>query len=67
MVRPTAGTDHRTHDERNAAVAGCIRLRNSRSEPKSGFAPESRIRQWTEYPAEASGCAGKGQFPDGGL
>lgn len=48
------GTDHRTHDEQNAAIAAYIRWRNSRAEPKTRFAPESPIRQWTAYPAKAA-------------
>lgn len=48
------GTDHRTHHEQNAAIAAYIRWRNNRAEPKSRFAPESPIRQWTEYPAKAA-------------
>ncbi|WP_239104211.1 transposase [Microbispora corallina] len=48
------GTDHRTHDEQNAAIAAYIRWRNSRAELKTRFAPVSSIRQWTEYPAKAA-------------
>ncbi|MEW2298060.1 transposase [Streptomyces sp. NPDC006743] len=48
------GTDHRTHDEQNAAIAAFIRGRNGRAEPKVGFAPESPIRQWTEHPAKSA-------------
>ncbi|MDX2683769.1 IS630 family transposase [Streptomyces soliscabiei] len=48
------GTDHRTHGEQNAAIAAYIRWRNSRAEPKTRFAPQSSIRQWTEYPAKAA-------------
>ncbi|MEU9273508.1 hypothetical protein AB0D87_04545 [Streptomyces sp. NPDC048342] len=48
------GTDHRTHDEQNAAIAAYIRWHNARAEPKTGFAPESPIRDWTEYPAKAA-------------
>ncbi|MFF1605231.1 IS630 family transposase [Streptomyces mirabilis] len=48
------GTDHRTHDEQNAAIAAYIRWHNARAEPKTGFAPESPIRHWTEYPAKAA-------------
>ena len=48
------GTDHRTHAEQNAAIAACIRRRDARAEPKTNFAPDSPIRQWTEYPAKAA-------------
>ncbi len=48
------GTDHRTHGEQNAAIAAYIRWWNSRAEPKTRFAPQSSIRQWTEYPAKAA-------------
>lgn len=47
------GTDHRTHAEQNTAIAAYIRWRNTRAEPKTNFAPDSPIRQWTEYPANA--------------
>ena len=33
------GTDHRTHEEQNAAIAAYIRWRNARAEPKTNFAP----------------------------
>ncbi|MER8162403.1 hypothetical protein [Streptomyces sp. NPDC094472] len=48
------GIDHRTHDEQNAAIAAHIRWYNARTEPKNRFAPESPIRQWTEYPPKAA-------------
>jgi hypothetical protein len=49
------GTDHRSHDEQNAAIAAYVRRRNARAEPKkTNFAPVSPIRQWTQYPAEAA-------------
>ncbi|MFD7996978.1 hypothetical protein [Streptomyces mexicanus] len=48
------GTDHRTHDEQNAAIAAFVRCRNGRAEPKVRFAPESPIRQWTDYPARSA-------------
>ncbi|WP_381794463.1 hypothetical protein [Streptomyces niveus] len=48
------GTDHRTHEERNAAVAAYIRWRNARAEPKINFAPDWSIRQWTAYPSKAA-------------
>jgi len=48
------GTDHRSHDEQNAATAAYVRWRNARAEPKTNFAPDSPIRQWRQYPAEAA-------------
>lgn len=48
------GTDHRTHIEQNAAIAAYIRWRNARAEPKTNFASDSPIRQWTQYPAKAA-------------
>jgi hypothetical protein len=48
------GTDHRTHTEQNAAIAGYIRWRNQRCGPKTGFATDSPIRTWTSYPAKAA-------------
>ncbi|BBJ45195.1 hypothetical protein SSPO_079130 [Streptomyces antimycoticus] len=46
--------DHQTHDEHNTAIAAHIRWYNARAEPKNRPAPESPIRQWTEYPAKAA-------------
>ncbi|WP_229914130.1 transposase [Streptomyces capitiformicae] len=34
------GTDHRSHDEQNAAIAAYIRWHNTRAEPKTNFAPD---------------------------
>jgi transposase len=48
------GTDHRTHEEQNAAIAAYVRWRNARAEPKTNFAQDSPIRQWTHYPAKAA-------------
>ncbi|MET7978790.1 transposase [Streptomyces mirabilis] len=48
------GTDHRSHDEQNAAIAVYVRRRNARAEPKRAFAPDSPIRSWTEYPVRAA-------------
>ena len=48
------GTDYRSHDEQNAAIAAYVRWRNARAEPKRAFAPDSPIRSWTEYPATAA-------------
>ncbi|MFJ9683763.1 hypothetical protein ACIRP2_37965 [Streptomyces sp. NPDC101194] len=48
------GTDRRTHEEQNASIAAYIRWRNARAEPKTSFAPDSPIRQWTEYPSKAA-------------
>ncbi|MFF7438064.1 IS630 family transposase [Streptomyces sp. NPDC008122] len=47
------GTDHRSHDEQNAAIAAYIRWHNAHAEPKTNFAPDSPIRAWTHYPAKA--------------
>ncbi|MFJ7629798.1 hypothetical protein ACIQZN_25205 [Streptomyces sp. NPDC097595] len=48
------GTDRRSHGEQNAAIASCSRWRNARAAPKTGFAIESPIRTWTDYPAKAA-------------
>ncbi|MFF3878243.1 IS630 family transposase [Streptomyces sp. NPDC001978] len=48
------GTDHRTHDEQNTAIAAYIRWRNTLAQPKTNFAPDSPIRQWTEYPVHVA-------------
>jgi transposase len=48
------GTDHRSHDERNAAIGSYVRWRNRHARPKVGFAASSPIRSWTGYPAEAA-------------
>jgi hypothetical protein len=48
------GTDHRTHAEQNAAIDAYIRWRNTRAEPKTGFATDSPIRSWTHYPTKAA-------------
>ena len=44
-----SGTDHTSHAEQAAAIAGYIRWRNARAEPKRDFAPDSVIRTWTGY------------------
>jgi transposase len=41
------GTDHRTHEEQNAAIAAYVRWRNARAEPNTNFAQDSPIRRWT--------------------
>jgi transposase len=43
------GTDHQTHAEQGDAIAGYIRWRNTRAQPKRNFAPDSMIRTWTDY------------------
>jgi transposase len=43
------GTDHRSHAEQADAIAGYMRWRNARAEPKRDFAPGSIIRTWTDY------------------
>lgn len=48
------GTDHRSHTEQNAAIAAYIRWRNARAQPKTGFATDSPIRTWTNYPANVA-------------
>jgi transposase len=48
------GTDHRSHDEQNAAIASYVRWRNKRARPKTNFAASSPIRSWTSYPAKAA-------------
>lgn len=39
------GTDHRSHQEQDAAIGAYIRWRNHHAKPKTTFAPNSRIRQ----------------------
>ena len=51
------GTDHRSHTEQNAAIAGYVRWRNARARPKVNFAVNSPIRTWTNYPVKAAGRA----------
>jgi transposase len=48
------GTDHRSHTEQNAAIAGYVRWRNARAQPKVNFAVNSSIRTWTDYPVKAA-------------
>jgi transposase len=48
------GTDHRSHDEQNTAIGAYNRWHNARAEPKTNFAPDSRIRTWTQYTAKAA-------------
>ncbi|MFE7313968.1 transposase [Streptomyces sp. NPDC057555] len=48
------GTDHRSHAEHNAAIAAYIRWHNTHAEPKTNFTPNSPIRTWTHYPANAA-------------
>ncbi len=43
-IRRTNGTDHRSHDEQNQAIARYVRRRNTRARPKRGFAINSKIR-----------------------
>ncbi|MEV4189783.1 IS630 family transposase, partial [Streptosporangium canum] len=44
------GTDHRSHDEQNAAIGAYVRRRNVRAQPKANFAAGSPVRSWTGYP-----------------
>jgi transposase len=48
------GTDHRSHDEQNAAIGSYVRWRNARAKPKTNFAVGSPIRTWTSYPVKAA-------------
>ena len=48
------GTDHRSHTEQNAAIAGYVRWRNNRAQSKVNFAVDSPIRTWTDYPVKAA-------------
>jgi hypothetical protein len=48
------GTDHRSHAEQNAVIAGYVRWHNIRAQPKVNFATDSPIRTWTDYPAKAA-------------
>ena len=41
------GTDHHSHTEQNAALAGYVRWHNIRAQPKVNFATDSPIRTWT--------------------
>ena len=43
------GTDHRSHAQQGDAIAGYMRWRNARAQPKRDFAPDSVIRTWTDY------------------
>ncbi|MFF9592567.1 hypothetical protein ACF1FX_25680 [Streptomyces sp. NPDC014646] len=48
------GTDHRSHNAQNAAIAACIRRRDARPPPKAPFATDSPIlREWTVHPSAA--------------
>jgi len=48
------GTDHRSHTEQNAAIAGYVCWHNIRAQPKVSFATDSPIRTWTDYPIKAA-------------
>jgi hypothetical protein len=48
------GTDHRSHDEQNAAIGSYVRWRNARAKPKTNFGVGSPIRTWTSYPVKAA-------------
>jgi transposase len=48
------GTDHRSHAEQNAAIAGYVRHHNKQARAKTNFATSSPIRSWTSYPAKAA-------------
>lgn len=49
-----SGTDHRSHAEQAEAIAGYMRWRNARAQPKRDFAPDSVIRTWTDYQINAA-------------
>ncbi|WP_020547765.1 IS630 family transposase [Nonomuraea coxensis] len=48
------GTDHRSHDEQNAAIGTYVRWRNARAQPKTNSAASSPIRSWTSYPSKVA-------------
>jgi len=48
------GTDHRSHAEQNTAIAGYVRWRNTRAQPKVNFASDSPIRNLDRLPGQ--GC-----------
>ncbi len=48
------GTDHRSHDEQNAAIGAYVRWRNQHAQPKVSFAASSPIRSWTSYPSKVA-------------
>ena len=52
LLKP--GSDHRSHTEQNAAIAGYVHWRNARAQPKVNFAVNSPIRTWTDYPTKAA-------------
>jgi hypothetical protein len=39
------GTVHKSHTEQDAAIGAYIRWRNQHANPKTNFAPKSRIRE----------------------
>ncbi|MFF0249956.1 hypothetical protein [Streptosporangium sandarakinum] len=46
------GTDHRGHDEQNAAIGAYVRRCNARAEPETNFAAGSPIRSRIGHPPE---------------
>lgn len=48
------GTDHRSHEEQNAAIGAYLRWRNARALPKTRFATDSPIRTWKQYPIKVA-------------
>lgn len=60
------GTDHHSHAEQNAAIAAYIRRRNTRAQPKTGFATDPPIRIWTDYPAKVALRSTTCPTPSGG-
>ncbi|WP_199565603.1 IS630 family transposase [Spongiactinospora rosea] len=48
------GTDHRSHEEQNAAIAANVRWHNQHAASKVSFAASSPIRSWTRYPTKVA-------------
>lgn len=53
VVLPTYGSWLNWIESEFAAIAAYVRRRNARTGPKTRFAPDSPIREWTEYPTAA--------------
>lgn len=47
------GTDHRSHEEQDTAIGAYIRWRNHHTQPKTSYAPNSKIRR-PDYLAKAA-------------
>jgi len=48
------GTDHRSHDEQNAAIAAYVRRHSARARPETNFAVGSPTLTRTSCPVEAA-------------